>query len=143
MSLHPGVHPGHPGGHPGETDHPHLARKPSLRRKGKSLTVKRSKAPCHRQPQKIAHAQKGKNIFVSRGGKKLFRRAYLAYAPLLVQQGHAVRNSQRNFLIVGDIQDGHTQIFLQRLDFKTHFFAQVGIKVVQRLVQQQQAGLGH
>ena len=44
---------------------------------------------------------------------------------------------------MGDVEDGHAQIFLQLFDFKTHFFAQVGIKVVQRLVQQQQAGLGH
>ena len=82
----------------------------------------------HGCPQKIAHAQKGKNKFVCRRGKELFRRAYLADGPLLVQQGHTVRYGQRDLLIMGHIQDGHTQIFLQRLDFKAHFFPQMRIK---------------
>ena len=70
------------------------------------------------------------------------RRADLAQFSGRIHDGDAIGNGQRDFLIVRDIQDRNAEFLLQRLNLETHFLAQVGVEVVQRFVEQQQAGLG-
>ena len=71
------------------------------------------------------------------------RRANLPQRALVVHHRQPVRDTQSNFLIVRHVENRNAEFALQGLDLKTHFLAQIRVKVAQWLIEQQQARLGH
>jgi hypothetical protein len=60
----------------------------------------------------------------------------------MVHHHHTVGHRQRFFLVVGDHDRSHPQLALQCADLAAQAFAHLGIEGGERLVEQQQAGLG-
>ena len=93
--------------------------------------------PLYRQ--QVGDAEKAEHIVVDRALVNFFRRADLANLSLLVHDRDAVGDAERDLLVVRDVKDRHAELLLQRFDFEAHFLAQVGVEVVQRFVEQQDA----
>ena len=66
----------------------------------------------------------------------LERRAHLLHSPL-VHHHDAVRDGQRLFLVVGDVDGRDAQLLLDRADFSAQRHADLGVERRERLVEQQ------
>jgi hypothetical protein len=63
--------------------------------------------------------------------------------PARVHHGQPVRHGQRLFLVVGDVEKGDADLFLQRLQLDLERPAELGVQRAERLVQQQHGRLEH
>ncbi|MDK9695114.1 MAG: hypothetical protein OEL76_01840 [Siculibacillus sp.] len=60
----------------------------------------------------------------------------------LVHDADAVGDGQRDLLIVGDVDHRDAELLLQLTDLEAHLLAQVGVEVVERLVEEEERRLG-
>ncbi|MGV8984711.1 MAG: hypothetical protein ACOH2H_00280 [Cypionkella sp.] len=61
--------------------------------------------------------------------------------PATVEQHHPVVHRQRLDLIVGDIDRGDVQGLLQVANFGPHLHRELGIKIAERFIEQEDLGL--
>ena len=59
----------------------------------------------------------------------------------VAQDGHLVRHGQRLFLIVGDVDEGHADPSMERLQLPAELGAELLVERRERLVEQEQVGL--
>ncbi len=107
-----------------------------VQRAGQAVAVDRHRlvAEAGREQVGIAHkarhkARRGLTIEILRGAN--------LHDVALVHHQHGVRDRKGLALIVGDVQRRNVELLLQLADLVAHAATQVGIKITQRLIEQQ------
>ena len=72
-----------------------------------------------------------------------FRRPADLNQTAAIEHGDPVRGRHRLRLIVGDVNRGDFEFFVQPADLEAHLFAQIRVQVAQRLVHQKNLRLDH
>lgn len=92
--------------------------------------------------EQIAASDKCGNECVARLIVNLAWRADL-HDRTVVHDGDAIRQRQSFGLVMGDVDSRYADFLLQPAQFTAHLFAQQGVEIAQRLVEQEQARLAH
>ena len=93
--------------------------------------------------QEVCHAHETKHEIVGRTVVDLLRRSDLAQPSSFVHHGQSIGDTEGDLLVVGDVEDRDAEGALELPDLETHLLAQIGIEIVERLVEQQQPRSRH
>ena len=99
-------------------------------------------ARFHRAGQQVGLSDEARGKARGRPFIDFLGRTDLLETPVM-HDGDAVGHVQRLFLVVGNINKGNAQLFLQRLQLGLHLAAKLQIQRAQRLVQQQDVRREH